>query len=69
MPEDLARLADIAQRLEAAAERLREDSLEAEEATRIAGECAELAAEAAAEVERLARSSSPEVPPGQEELL
>jgi hypothetical protein len=62
-------LAEISERLGEAARRLRDGNLESEEATRLAGECAELASQAAAELDRLARSSPPESVPGQEELL
>ena len=64
-----SRLAEISQRLEDAATRLRDGELPSEEATRLAGECADLASEAAAELERLARASADEVLPGQEGLL
>jgi hypothetical protein len=65
----LFRLNEISDRLESAAERLRSTDLESEEATRLAGECAELAQQAAAELDRLARWSPEESVPGQEELL
>lgn len=64
------RLAEISQRLEEAAARLRDGELPSEEATRLAGECADLASEAAAELERLARASGgDDTLPGQEGLL
>ena len=63
------RLAEISQRLEEVAERLRDGELPSEDATRLAGECADLASEAAAELERLARAGGDEVLPGQEGLL
>jgi hypothetical protein len=66
---EATRLAAISQRLEDAAARLRDGELPSEEATRLAGECADLASEAAAELERLARASGDEVLPGQEGLL
>jgi hypothetical protein len=70
MPEEpAARLAEISERLEQAALRLRGDDLEAEEATRLAGECAELASRAVAELDRLTRTTPPEAATGQEELL
>jgi hypothetical protein len=65
----LLRLNEISDRLELAASRLRSSDLESEEATRLAGECAELAQQAAAELDRLARWSPDEAVPGQEELL
>ena len=64
-------LADLSRRLEEGARRLREDGLEADEAIRVAGECAELASQAAVELDRIARlstSDSAELS-GQEELL
>ena len=70
MPDETtARLTDISERLELAASRLRAGDLDGDEVTRLAGECAELAQQAAAELERVARYDSPEAVPGQEELL
>ena len=65
----MARLETISERLDEAARRLRSADLEGEEATRLAGECAQLASEAAAELDRLARGSPGESAAGQEELL
>jgi hypothetical protein len=65
----MLRLSEISERLELAARRLRAGDLEGDEATRLAGECAELAQQAAAELDRLARWSPGEPVPGQEELL
>jgi hypothetical protein len=67
--EATTRLTEISERLEQAARRLRSDDVDSEEATRLAGECAELASQAAADLDRLARWSAPESVPGQEELL
>jgi hypothetical protein len=67
--EATARLTDISVRLEQAARRLRSEELDPDEATRLAGECAELANQAAAELDRIARFNSPDAVPGQEELL
>jgi hypothetical protein len=64
-----AQLAEISRRLEEAAGRLRDGGLSGDEATRLAGECADLASQAAAELERLARATSDDVLPGQEGLL
>jgi hypothetical protein len=68
-----ARLDSISRRLEEAAARLRADGLDPEEARRLAGECAELAADAAVELDRLARGGprgeGTDAGPGQEELL
>jgi hypothetical protein len=70
MPEQsTVRLSEISERLEQAARRLRSGELEGDEATRLAGECAELAQQAAAELDRLARWTPGEPVPGQEELL
>ena len=69
-PEATARLEELSRRLEEAAARLRADDVGAEEATRLAGECAELAADAAVELDRLARGEGgAAAAPGQEELL
>jgi hypothetical protein len=63
------RLADLSRRLEESAARLGADGLEPDEAMRLAGECAELASEAAVELDRLTRVSPGDPVPGQEELL
>jgi hypothetical protein len=64
-------LEDIAQRLEEGARRLREDGLDPDDAIRVAGECADLASQAAVELDRIGRLSASDHPevPGQEELL
>ena len=69
--EALQSLEDIARRLEEGARHLRDEALEPDEAVRLAGECAELASQAAVELDRIARvsSSDPTEVPGQEELL
>ena len=64
-----ARLEELSRRLEEAAVRLRSDELDPEEAKRLAGECADLAAEAAVELDRAARGGPQDAAPGQEELL
>ena len=70
MPDDTTlRLNDISERLEQAAGRLRSGDADGEEAGRLAAECAELAQQAAAELERVARYDAPDAVPGQEELL
>jgi hypothetical protein len=70
MPDESgSRLEAISQQLDATAARLRDGSVDSEEATRLAGECAELASQAVAELDRLARGSAYETAPGQEELL
>jgi ABC-type transporter Mla subunit MlaD len=63
------KLGQISERLDQAARRLRSEDVGSDEATRLAGECAELASQAAAELERLARATPEEAAPGQEELL
>jgi len=65
----VTRLEELSRRLEHAATRLRAEEVEAEEAKRLAGECADLAAEAAVELDRLARGEPQGSAPGQEELL
>jgi hypothetical protein len=65
----LLRLSEISDRLELTARRLRSSDLDSDEATRLAAECAELAQQAASELDRLARWSPGESVPGQEELL
>jgi hypothetical protein len=67
----LEALEEIARRLEEGAQRLREDGLEPDDAIRLAEECAELASQAAVELDRIARlsGSDPADVPGQEELL
>jgi hypothetical protein len=67
--EATARLGELSRRLEEAAARLRADDVDPGEAKRLAGECAELAADAAVELDRLARGESRDAAPGQEELL
>jgi hypothetical protein len=70
MPDQsTVRLSEISERLEQAARRMRSGELEGDEASRLAGECAELAQQAAAELDRLARWTPGEPVPGQEELL
>jgi hypothetical protein len=68
--ERLDGLAELSRRLEEGARRLREDDLEPDDAIRVAGECAELASQAAVELDRIARLSADQAEvPGQEELL
>jgi hypothetical protein len=69
--ERLPALEEISRRLEDGARRLREDGLDPDDAIRIAGECAELASQAAMELDRIARLSSADAAElsGQEELL
>ena len=65
----LQALADLSRRLEEGAGRLRADGVEPDEATRLAGECADLASQAAVELDRLTRLAPVDAAPGQEELL
>jgi hypothetical protein len=64
-----ARLAEISEQLEETARRLRSGQVQGEEAARLAGECAELASRAAAELDRLVKAVPQQAAPGQEELL
>ena len=63
------RLSEISRRLEEAAAHLAQDGLDRDDAARLATECAELASEAAVELERQARGGPLDQFPGQEELL
>lgn len=67
--EATMRLSEISDRLSDHARRMAEDDLDSDEAVRLAGECAELASQAVAELGRVARSTPAEEVPGQEELL
>ena len=67
--EGTAQLEELSRRLDEAATRLRSDEIGSEDVKRLAGECADLAAQAAIELDRLARGASQGAPPGQEELL
>jgi hypothetical protein len=66
----LQALAELSRRLEEGAGQLRSDGLDPDDATRLAGECADLASQAAVELDRLTRLApgDPAVP-GPEELL
>jgi exonuclease VII small subunit len=63
---ELDRLID---RLERSAEQLRSGELSADAAATLVEDCAALASEASAELERQARAAAAEVPPGQDQLL
>jgi hypothetical protein len=67
--EGSARLTELSRRLDDTAGILQDAALDGEEAKRLAASCAELAAEAAAELDRLTRAEPLDPPPGQEELL
>jgi hypothetical protein len=63
-----AEIDELIERLELAAERLRASELPAEEATRLIDECADVAVQASAELERRARGVQSAPPEGQEPL-
>jgi polyhydroxyalkanoate synthesis regulator phasin len=63
----MADLDELTERLERLATELRTGELEAAQAAELVDECARLAGEAAAELDRRARDT--EAPPGQTELL
>jgi hypothetical protein len=63
------RLDDLIGRLERAAEQLRSGELTTDAAATLVEDCAGLAGEAAAELERRARAESDAVAPGQDSLL
>jgi hypothetical protein len=63
------RLSELSRQLEEGAGRLGAADLEPDEAMRLAGECAELASQAAVELDRLTRLAPGDPAPGQEELL
>jgi hypothetical protein len=65
----VTRLDELSRGLEEASARLRAEDVDPDEAKRLAGECAELAAQAAVELDRLARGEPGDAAPGQEELL
>jgi hypothetical protein len=65
----MTRFEELSRGLEDAATRLRAEGVDPEEAKRLAEECADLAAEAAVELDRLARDEPVDAAPGQEELL
>lgn len=62
-------LDDLISRLERAAEQLRSGELSADAAATLVEDCAGLAGEAAAELERRARAEASSVAPGQDSLL
>jgi hypothetical protein len=63
----MADLDELTERLERVAGELRSGELDAAQAAELVDECARLAGEAAAELDRRARAN--EAPPGQTELL
>ena len=64
-----ATLDDLVGRLELAAEQLRSGELSADAAATVVEDCAALASQASAELERRAREAGREPPPGQDSLL
>ena len=62
-------LDDLVTRLDSAAEQLRSGDLSADAAATLVEDCASLAAQASAELERLARAAAHEPLPGQDSLL
>jgi exonuclease VII small subunit len=66
---DTASLERLVTQLEHVAGRLRSGELDADEAARLVDDCAQLASNASAELERLARVAASEPLPGQDQLL
>ena len=62
-------LEDLVARLDRAAEQLRSGDLSPDAAATLVEDCASLASQAAAELERLARAAAHEPLPGQDSLL
>jgi len=62
-------LDDLVGRLERAADQLRSGDLSADAAATLVEDCAALASQASAELERLARAAGHEPRPGQDSLL
>ena len=69
MSGDTAALDGIVGRLEQLASRLRAGELAAETAAGLVDECAQAAAQASSELERLVRAAAAEPAPGQDQLL
>jgi hypothetical protein len=67
MTEPTVELDQLISRLDDAASQLRSGELDADAAAAMVDECARVAAQAAAELDRQARATEP--PPGQESLL
>jgi hypothetical protein len=66
---DTTALDDLVSRLERAAEQLRSGDLSADAAAGLVEDCAALAGQASAELERMVRASASEPIPGQDSLL
>ncbi len=67
--DDDATLDDLVERLERAAEQLRSGDLSADAAATVVEDCAALASQASAELERRAREAGRDPLPGQDSLL
>jgi hypothetical protein len=65
----LERIDDLIERLERAAEQLRSGELSADAAATLVEDCASLATQASAELEREARAEASPAMPGQDSLL
>jgi len=66
---DTTTLDALVERLERAAEQLRSGDLSADAAAGLVEDCASLAAQASAELERMSRAAAQEPIPGQDSLL
>jgi hypothetical protein len=66
---DATTLDDLVGQLERAAEQLRSGDLSADAAATVVEDCAALASQASAELERRAREAERDPPPGQDSLL
>ncbi len=69
MTDDDATLDELVNRLERAAEQLRSGDLSADAAATVVEDCAALASQASAELERRARDAGRDPLPGQDSLL
>ncbi len=67
--DPVAALDPLVERLDRAAEQLRSGDLSADAAATVVEDCAALASQAAAELERRARAAASEPLPGQDSLL
>jgi hypothetical protein len=66
---DATTLDGLVERLERAAEQLRTGDLSPDAAASLVEDCAALASQASAELERMARAAAQDPPPGQDTLL
>ena len=67
--DDESTLDELVTRLERAAEQLRSGDLSADAAATVVEDCASLASQASAELERRSREAQRDVAPGQDSLL